>query len=71
MTYTPAKFEGFCGDSLFCELTLTAGRQEAAKTSAGQEEGPQVGGREEGPQSREMSRGTASAGFAEIVYFPS
>ena len=30
---------GLCGDSLFCELTLTAGRQEAAKTSAGQEEG--------------------------------
>ena len=27
-------------DSLLCELTLTEGRQEAAKTSTGQEDGP-------------------------------
>ena len=62
---------GFCGLSLFSELTLTAGRQKAAKTSADQAEGPPVGGGEEGPQRREMSRGTASPrlGFADLVYF--
>ena len=45
---------GLCGDSLFCELTLTAGRQEAAKTSAGQEEGPPGGG---AAGERDVSRG--------------
>ena len=58
---------GLFGLGGFFAQTLAAGRQEAAKTSAGQEEGPQVGEAAE----KGAVRGTASAGegFADLVVF--
>ena len=58
---------GLFGLSRFFAETLAAGRQEAAKASAGQEEGPQVG---EAAEKGDVSRHCfGRLGFADLVVF--